>query len=111
VLWLCALPFAVEVLLILGYYWLAYRYTIEFLPLGVWFLAAYLRWAEARTGAARLISPGRFALVVTPSAVATMLSLFRFQSQWWAYPPEYRQKVLLIFEDLDTRLGLGSPMR
>jgi hypothetical protein len=35
---LCAVPFAVQCLLILAYSWLAYRFTTEFLPLAVWFL-------------------------------------------------------------------------
>ena len=47
---LCAVPFAVQCLLILAYYWLAYRFTTEFLPLAVWFLAAYLHKAGAGTG-------------------------------------------------------------
>lgn len=106
---LCALPFAAQCLLILAYYWLAYRFTAEFLPLGVWFLAAYLRRAGEGGGVARLLSPRVFAAVVAFSVVATVTSLGHFQSLWWAYPVEYRQQLSRTFEALDARLGLGSP--
>jgi len=106
---LCALPFAAQCLLIFAYYWLAYRFTAEFLPLGVWFLAAYLRRAGEGGGVARLLSPRVFAVVAAVSVLATMSSLFHFQSQWWAYPEKYRQHLSRTFEALDARLGLGSP--
>jgi hypothetical protein len=102
---LCALPFVVQSLLILAYYWLAYRFTTEFLPLAVWFLAAYLRHAGAGTGVARLLSPRTFALLAAFAVVATMTSLFHFQSLWWAYPEEYRQHVARTFEAIDQALG------
>ena len=103
---LCAVPFAVQCLLILAYYWLAYRFTTEFLPLGVWFLAAYLRKAGAGRKLARLLSPRVFALVTAFSVLATVTSLFHFQSLWWAYPEQYRQQVSRTFEALDAWLGL-----
>ena len=103
---LCAVPFAIQCLLILAYYWLAYRFTTEFLPLGVWFLAAYLRKAEAGRGGARLLSPRVFAFVTAFSVLATVTSLFHFQSRWWAYPDEYRQHISRTLEALDARLGL-----
>ena len=103
---LCAVPFAVQWLLILAYYWLAYRFTTEFLPLAVWFLAAYLQKAGAGTGVARLLSPRLFALVTAFSVLATVTSLFHFQSLWWAYPEEYRQHISRTFEALDGWLGL-----
>ena len=103
-LMLCALPFAAQGVLILAYYWLAYRFTAEFLPLGLWFLAAYLRWAGVGTGAARLLSPRAFALVVALSALATAASTFHFQSRWWAYPAEYRQSVSSLFEAINGRI-------
>jgi len=105
---LCALPFVLQCLLILTYYWLAYRFTTEFLPLAVWFLAAYLRSAGTGSGAARLLSPRVFAIVAAFSVLATVTSLFHFQSQWWAYPDAYRQQVSRTFEVLDAWLGLGS---
>ena len=103
---LCALPFAAQCLLILAYYWLAYRFTMEFLPLAVWFLAAYLRNAGAGTGLARLLSPRVFALVTAFSVLATVTSLFHFQSQWWAYPEPYRQHISRTLEALDGLLRL-----
>jgi hypothetical protein len=103
---LCAVPFAVQCLLILAYYWLAYRFTTEFLPLAVWFLAAYLHKAGAGTGVARLLSPRVFALVTAFSVLATVTSLFHFQSRWWAYPEQYRQHISRTLEALDERLGL-----
>ncbi|MDY7228477.1 hypothetical protein [Hyalangium rubrum] len=106
---LCALPFAAQCVLILSYYWLAYRFTAEFLPLGVWFLAAYLRHAGAGSGASRLLSPRAFTLVVALSAVATLTSLFHFQSLWWAYPAEYRQQVSRTFEAVDAYLRGTDP--
>lgn len=106
---LWALPFAAQGLLILAYYWLAYRFTAEFLPLGIWFLAAYLRRAGAERGAKRLLSPPVFAAVAALSVVATMTSLFHFQSRWWAYPEKYRQRLSRTFEAYDARLGLGTP--
>jgi hypothetical protein len=108
---LCALPFVVQCLLILAYYWLAYRFTAEFLPLGVWLLAAYMRRAGAGGRATRFLSPQAFALVVAISVAATLTSMFHFQSLWWAYSAEYRQQVSHIFDVLDTVLGLGSPGR
>jgi hypothetical protein len=102
----CAVPFAVQCLLILAYYWLAYRFTMEFLPLAVWFLAAYLQKAGAGTGVARLVSPRMFALVTVFSVLATVTSLFHFQSLWWAYPEEYRQHISRALEAIDDRLGL-----
>lgn len=99
---LCALPFAVQCLLIFAYYWLAYRFTAEFLPLGIWLLAAYLRRAGAGQGATRWLSPRVFAAVAALSVVATMTSLFHFQSQWWAYPTEYRQRLSRTFEAMDA---------
>lgn len=103
---LCALPFAVQGLLIFAYYWLAYRFTAEFLPLGLWFLAAYLRRAGSERGAKRLLSPAVFTAVAALSVVATMTSLLDFQSRWWAYPEPYRQHLSRTFEAMDARLGL-----
>ncbi len=104
-LWaLCALPFAAQCVLILSYYWLAYRFTAEFLPLCLWFLAAYLRRAGAGPGAARLLSPRAFALTVALSVLATGVSTLHFQSLWWAYPAEYRQHLMSLFESLNRLL-------
>ncbi|HEX8706415.1 MAG TPA: hypothetical protein VF815_46705 [Myxococcaceae bacterium] len=103
---LCALPFVAQGVLILAYYWLAYRFTAEFLPLGLWFLAAYLHRAGSGTGAARLLSPKAFALVVALSTAATAASTFHFQSRWWAYPAEHRQHVSSLFEAIN-RLVAG----
>jgi hypothetical protein len=105
---LCALPFAAQCLLIFAYYWLAYRFTTEFLPLGIWFLAAYLRHAGAGGRASLLLSPRVFALVTAFSVVATVTSLFHFQSLWWAYPEEYRQHVSRTLEALDAWLGSSN---
>jgi hypothetical protein len=108
---LCALPFAAQGVLILSYYWLAYRFTAEFLPLGLWFLAGYLRRAQTGTGAARLLSPRAFTLVVALSALTTAASTFHFQSQWWAYPAEYRQHVSNLFEAINQRVtGPALPL-
>ena len=38
--------------------------------------------------------------------LATVTSLFHFQSRWWAYPVQYRQHISRTFEALDARLGL-----
>jgi hypothetical protein len=40
------------------------------------------------------------------SVLATVTSLFHFQSQWWAYPAQYRQRISRTFDALDARLGL-----
>ncbi len=98
---LCALPFAGQCVLILAYYWLAYRFTAEFLPLCLWLLAAYLRRVGPGRGAGWLLSPWAFALAVMLSALATAVSTFHFQSLWWAYPAEYRQHLTSLFEALN----------
>lgn len=103
---LCALPFAAQALLFLAYYWLAYRFTAEFLPLWLLFLAVYLRRAAAGSGASRLLSPRAFALAVGLSVLATAASTLHFQSRWWAYPAEYRLHLSHLFEALN-RLVTG----
>jgi len=103
---LCALPFAAQAVLILAYYWLAYRFTAEFLPLCLLFLAAYLRRVPAGPGASRLLSPRAFALGVVLSVLATAASTLHFQSRWWAYPADYRQHLSQLFEALN-RLVAG----
>lgn len=104
---LCAVPFVLECVLILGYYWLGYRFLAEFLPLWLLLHAVYLRHVGAPSAISSLIHPRRFAWVAALSVLATLASLFHYETLWWPYPFEHQVKVSKTLEALDAKLGLA----
>jgi hypothetical protein len=103
---LCALPLVLQCLLIFAYYWLAYRFTAELLPLFVFLHAAYLRRAGEPSAVSSLVRPRRFAWVAALSVGVTLATLLHYQTLWWGYPADYRRKVDAVFAAIDARLGL-----
>ena len=78
----------------------SYRFTAEFLPLGIWLLAD-LRRAGAERGAKRLLSPAVFAAAVALSVVATMPRRARLPEPVVGLPGEVPPAPVAHFEAMD----------
>lgn len=92
-----ALPLLGQVLLVMGYYFLGYRFVAEFLPLMALALWVNLRYAR-RTSLLRGL--------VVAGALVTLLGSLHFQSIWWGYPGPFREQLRQSFGRVDATLGL-----
>ena len=95
--WLAAatVPLVIQLVLIMGYYWLGYRYMAELLPLLVWLHALFL--TRAPPAVLRVWLP-----LVAVAVLVTALASVDFHHRWWTYSRTHKNAAGHLIKRMDA---------